>query len=99
MYFVYLATCPPLYLEGGIFVRRGGNVGDLATYKCESGYSLSGSEYRLCLGTGKWSGDQPSCRRRSKFVCKSDDFLPKISPLMTNILLVGKYNFTLSRKR
>ena len=42
------------------------SVGTSATYRCNYGYSLSGSAYRTCLSSCSWSGTQPSCERQGK---------------------------------
>ena len=41
-------------------------VGGSATYTCNSGYNLVGSETRFCQNDGSWSGDAPVCERQSK---------------------------------
>ena len=33
----------------------------VATYTCNKGYTLIGDVTRLCLGTGLWSGNEPTC--------------------------------------
>ena len=38
-------------------------VGGIATYRCNSGYSLDGSETRICQNDGSWSGNAPTCVR------------------------------------
>ena len=35
--------------------------GDLVTYSCEIPYVLEGDSYRICLGNGSWSGEEPTC--------------------------------------
>ena len=35
--------------------------GDMATYSCEPLYTLHGTEHRMCLRNGTWSGAQPEC--------------------------------------
>lgn len=42
----------------------GTQFGDTATYSCNSGFRLVGSEMRICLGDGRWSGSLPVCTRK-----------------------------------
>jgi hypothetical protein len=58
-------SCPTLSapLHGSV-ERASGAVGDVASYSCESGYTLVGYEgfpTRTCEETGQWSGIAPSC--------------------------------------
>ena len=41
--------------------------GSVATYSCNEGYVLCGSENRTCLLNGSWSGSPPECI--SKLCC------------------------------
>ncbi|XP_078592450.1 C4b-binding protein beta chain-like [Branchiostoma floridae x Branchiostoma japonicum] len=36
---------------------------DRVTFVCDSGYDLHGSDRRMCLADGTWSGIQPVCNR------------------------------------
>ena len=33
----------------------------VATYSCNTGYTLTGDDMRMCLGTGLWSDSEPTC--------------------------------------
>ncbi len=39
------------------------DVGTVATHSCDPGFHLVGSETRVCLDSGRWSGLTPVCRR------------------------------------
>lgn len=43
----------------------GTDVGDTATYKCNSGFRLEGDRFRVCQSSGDWSGQAPSCKGES----------------------------------
>ena len=53
---------------------NGSFVGNLTTYPnkvqfmCDEGFILRGSKIRLCLSTGKWSGNESFCEGTMKFV-------------------------------
>lgn len=36
---------------------------DMCNVTCSSGYILTGSDTRMCLSNGSWSGTDGSCRR------------------------------------
>lgn len=53
-------------------VLTGTTVGSTATYSCYPGFVLLGKfNVRTCLNSGEWSGQAPTCRRRSEltFLC------------------------------
>lgn len=41
--------------------RTSGVTGDVATYSCNPGYTLSGARTRSCQTSGTWSGTAPTC--------------------------------------
>ena len=47
--------------ENGAVTITGTGVGDTATYTCNSGYEISGSDTRVCGPDGEWSGSAPTC--------------------------------------
>lgn len=53
--------CPSLMNPENGRVDFTTNVGDIATYTCDDEYILSGSSTRLCLASGMWSGNAPTC--------------------------------------
>ena len=57
--------CPVLTdpLNGSVFFTTT-TFNSVATYECDDGFILSGSEQRTCLETGQWSGEDPTCVRK-----------------------------------
>ena len=54
--------CPSLPdPPNGIVSVTGFSVGGVATYICNEGFELVGSEVRMCQGDGEWSGEEPQC--------------------------------------
>ena len=43
--------------------HEGTHVGAKATYTCNDGYKLVGSQKRRCLISGYWSGKEPICKK------------------------------------
>ena len=61
-------SCEPLHLLNGQITYSSENISfnTVATLMCDSGFTLSGSENRICGGNGtsiigEWNGDQTSC--------------------------------------
>ena len=50
--------------EFGTVTITGTSTGSLATYKCNKGFKLNGSSTRVCLNTGEWSQEAPTCERK-----------------------------------
>ena len=60
--FAAVVTCPELVppLNGAIdSINRTFNT--VVAYSCSEGYILTGDSTRTCLGTGVWSGSDPTC--------------------------------------
>ena len=61
-------TCPPLTPPTNGLISGGEGeqpVGSTASYSCDEGYSLEGSQQRTCRSDGLWSGMEPTCERTS----------------------------------
>ena len=56
--------------NGQVFISED-TVGGIATYRCNSGYDLFGSETRICQNDGSWSGDAPVCELQGRFKNRS----------------------------
>ena len=62
---IFAVPCPDLTdPENGQVAVNGFAPGDIATYTCNSGYSLSGPETRECQDDSNWSGVVPTCIRK-----------------------------------
>ena len=60
-------VCPPLRDPTFGRVRLSGNTpGSTATYTCVDRYELDGEPTRTCQSNGQWSGDAPTCTRKSE---------------------------------
>ena len=59
-----VVTCPNLTAITPLFVTVSAHTyisNGVATYTCESGYSVTGSDTRTCQADGLWSGSEPTC--------------------------------------
>ena len=52
---------PGVVSDGVIPIVTGTAVGNIVTYTCPHGYTLSGSSTRTCQPNGYWSGIAPKC--------------------------------------
>ena len=58
--------CPVLENpENGDVTSTGQTPGDTASYVCSQGYILDGVSTRTCQESGIWTGDAPTCNRKS----------------------------------
>ena len=57
-----LVLCPALTMpDHGSIVTNGLTYGSMATYSCNTGYSIEGQNIRNCQSDGDWSGIIPTC--------------------------------------
>ena len=47
--------------ENGTVSVSGTTYNSVANYSCDPGFGLIGDAMRTCLGTGNWSGSEPTC--------------------------------------
>ena len=65
MHSLPVVVCPELMSpENGRVDLSGMNFSSVATYSCDSGYNLIGSELRMCTADGTWSGEDPICQSK-----------------------------------
>ena len=59
--------------------------GTVATYTCDTGYTLNGGSTRTCGSNGMWSGFAPSCQRKWNGLC-TVCLLSVLSPIQLTAL-------------
>ena len=67
VYFVSVVVdCGPLHDpdNGMVDTSRGTTYNSRATYACDSGYNLNGTDSRICQSDGMWSATEPVCNRK-----------------------------------
>ena len=59
--------CPTLVApsNGGLEIAGAGAYEDVATYSCDTGFSLDGMSQRSCQSDGAWSGSEPTCEGKN----------------------------------
>ena len=86
-------TCTPVdcgslsLTNGDVQLSSGTTLGSTASYTCNVGYELSGSDRRTCRADGAWSGSTPSCSRELLFVMWLVSIY--VHPIVCNV--VSKY--------
>ena len=64
-----MTACPELTNpENGQVDISGITENSIATYSCDSGYTLSGPFTRMCRADGVWSESEPSCQSKINLV-------------------------------
>ena len=53
----------PAPTGGQITFGQGTGFEAAATYSCSEGYTLIGQTQQICLSSGEWSGNAPSCKK------------------------------------
>ncbi len=54
---------------GGAVSTNSRQVDTVATYTCDTGYTINGSSTRTCESDGMWSGSTPTCQRKWNELC------------------------------
>ena len=81
-------TCEPLSLKNGQVTYNASEVtehsfefyyaGAMATFSCQDGYHLSGSDTSICQASKTWSGQTPSCIEGNKLWTPFSFFLTNL---------------------
>ncbi|XP_069489366.1 complement decay-accelerating factor-like isoform X9 [Ambystoma mexicanum] len=84
-----LVTCgnPPDLVDGTHTGRSPYQQRDSVTYRCNSGYTLSGPPSINCQIDGTWSGPTPTCRRAAVIICEIP--LLKNGKITTSVSTLG----------
>ncbi len=53
--------------NGIVGTPNGTELGETATYSCNSGYTLEGNVTRVCQSNGAWSGSAPTCEQECTY--------------------------------
>ena len=70
--FPAVVTCPALTNpDNGVVSGTSNTFESIATYTCNEGYTLTGDMTRFCQANEMWSGSDPTCDRKFKYVCIS----------------------------
>ena len=77
-----VVTCPPLVIPNNGMVITDSSLpqpyGTVVNITCEEGYDLDGSESRMCLSNGTWSGEDTVCK--CKYIIPFLQHLYLVSP-------------------
>ena len=49
--------------NGGVKAQTGTSYQETVAYECNSGFDLDGEAITVCLASGKWSTEPPTCNR------------------------------------
>ena len=70
-------VCPALFVNNGVVTYSTENsaepfvYGTVSTYTCNDGFSLLGSEVRMCEQSSEWSGRAPICSGNAIYITLS----------------------------
>ena len=73
-----VVDCGELSLTNGkVSYRHSTAYSSVATYSCNAGYDLIGTNTRTCLESGDWSGSPPTCSGKNE--CAHHTVLERVS--------------------
>ena len=55
--------------DGSVTYSTGTTFQSVATFDCDTGYTLDGEPTRTCQANASWSNSDPSCKINGKAVC------------------------------
>eukprot|EP00039_Didymoeca_costata_P019767 m.338862 g.338862 ORF g.338862 m.338862 type:complete len:488 (+) comp18569_c0_seq1:84-1547(+) len=63
-----ISSCPPLSdpSNGAVDITESSVPGTTATYSCNTGYKVKGSATSLCLISGVWESNMPTCEKQDE---------------------------------
>ena len=67
-FFTGVDCSTPKQLHDGTISYDGTGYNMVVEYKCDEGYSLTGSSKQVCQSSGMWSGVEPFCDRKHVIV-------------------------------
>ena len=74
-----VVTCPPLQAPSDGSVKYSDrDLGSVAEYSCDKGFSLKGDHARVCQSDGNWSGEKPVCQESGMYIHVSRDKISNI---------------------
>ena len=59
----------PPKIDNGIVSSTGQDYGSKATYQCNQGYKMKGTDTMTCEASGKWFRKAPSCKQSKGKKC------------------------------
>ena len=66
---MFVSDCGPLatLTDGSVSLSSGTTFGSVATFSCDTGYTLNGDSTRTCLANSLWDKAQPTCQINGKY--------------------------------
>ena len=90
-----IVTCPALSTKSPLAVSAPAiTYSSNATYYCDTGFSLSGSQSRTCQADGTWSGSPPTCMFFAFVWLRIMDLFEK-NVLLTNAIVFVYFSLSL----
>ena len=65
---MFVSDCGALatLTDGSVSLSSGTTYGSVATFSCDTGYTLIGDTSRTCLANSMWDNADPSCQINGK---------------------------------
>ena len=67
-FIMFVSDCGPLatLTDGSVSLSSGTTFDSVATFNCDTGYTLSGAATRTCQANSVWDNAQPTCQINGK---------------------------------